>query len=101
MADRVSVSISIGGVLAENQRRKLVDLFVDQGLSLEWDGPDFDFTQFPDDGPLTLYAHEVAWGRMDDLESFCVEYGLPFVRWSGGYPGQFGPERVGVPAAAT
>lgn len=70
MADRVSVSISIGGDLPENQRGKLVGLVVDQGLSLEWDGPDFDFTQFPDDGPLTLYAHEVAWGRLDDLEGF-------------------------------
>jgi hypothetical protein len=69
-------------------------LIVDQGLSLEWDGPDFDVSQFPDNGPLLLYAHEVAWGRMDDLEGFCVENGLPFVRWSGGYSGQFGPERA-------
>src|SRR3546814_10558829 len=38
--------------------------------------------------------HEVAWGRLDGLKAFCLTQALPFVRWSGGYPGQFGPERA-------
>src|SRR3546814_2568025 len=36
-------------------------------LSTEWDGPAFDAAQFPDDAPLMLYAHEVAWGRLDEI----------------------------------
>src|SRR3546814_14515193 len=73
---------------------QLVDLITDEGLSTEWDGPAFDAAQFPDDAPLMLYAHEVAWGRLDGLKAFCLTQALPFVRWSGGYPGQFGPERA-------
>src|SRR3546814_208690 len=94
MADRVSVSITIGGDLAASMRYQLVDLITDEGLSTEWDGPAFDAAQFPDDAPLMLYAHEVAWGRLDGLKAFCLTQALPFVRWSGGYPGQFGPERA-------
>src|SRR3546814_3647863 len=68
MADRVSVSITIGGDLAASMRDQLVDLITDEGLSTEWDGPAFDAAQFPDDAPLMLYAHEVAWGRLDGLK---------------------------------
>lgn len=92
MADRVSVSISIGGDLAATLCDQLVDLIIGEGLSTDWDGPDFDAAQIPTDDALRLYAHEVAWGRLDDLEGFCRDHHLPFVRWSGGYPGQFGPE---------
>ena len=94
MADRVSVTITIGGTLAACQRETLADLIADKGLSIEWDGPPFDASQFPDDVPLMLHAHEVAWGRVETLEAFCVEQGLAFARWSGSYPGQWDPERV-------
>ncbi|MGY4398818.1 hypothetical protein ACVWZA_004028 [Sphingomonas sp. UYAg733] len=92
MADRVSVSIAIGGDLTAGLCNQLVDLITGEGLSTDWDGPDFDASQIPPDDALRLHAHEVAWGRLDDLEGFCVDHHLPFVRWSGGYPGQFGPE---------
>lgn len=92
MADRVSVSIAIGGDLSVSECDGLVDLIVDEGLSTEWDGPAFDASQLPCGDALRLYAHEVAWGRLDALEAFCTQQALPFVRWSGGYPGQFGPE---------
>src|SRR3546814_13882239 len=39
-------------------------------------------------------AHEVAWGRLEALEAFCVTHGLPFARWSGAYAGQWGAERT-------
>ena len=94
MADRVSVTIVIGGVLPASQRETLADLIAHEGLSIEWDGPPFDASQFPDDVPLMLHAHEVAWGRVETLEAFCVEQGLAFARWSGSYPGQWDPERV-------
>lgn len=68
--------------------------FPSEGLSVEWDGPPFDANQLPENAPLTLYAQEVAWGRLDSLEVWCGKQSLPFVRWSGGYSGQFGPERA-------
>ena len=39
-------------------------------------------------------VHEVAWGRFEQLEAFCVKNALPFSRWSGAYPSQWGAERV-------
>lgn len=39
-------------------------------------------------------AHEVAWGRFELLEVFCVRNHLPFARWSGAYAGQWGAERT-------
>ena len=44
--------------------------------------------------PLYLADHEVAWGRFEAIEVFCVDHGLVFARWAGGAPGAFGPERV-------
>ena len=94
MADRVSVSITIGGDLAASERDRFVAIIADEGLSVEWDGPEFEATQLPDEGALTLCAHEVAWGRLDELEAFCIARCLPFARWSGGCPGSFDPERT-------
>lgn len=94
MVDRVSLSITIGGNLAAALRDDLVACIQSEGLALDYDGEDFGAEDFPADGPLCLYAHEVAWGRAEALEGFCVEKRLPFVRWSGGSAAQFGPERA-------
>lgn len=34
------------------------------------------------------------WGMFDDLEQYCTEQHIPFVRWSGSCPGSFGAERI-------
>jgi len=94
MADRVSASIIIGGNLPAALLLDLVRLIGDEGLSTDWDGSDFAASDLPGDGPLRLMAHEVAWGRFDGLEAFCVANGLPFARWAGAYSGQWGAERV-------
>jgi hypothetical protein len=94
MADRVSASIAIGGTLPRDLLPALAELIAHEGLSTEWGGEPFDLAQLPDDGPLALMAHEVAWGRFEELEAFCVEIGLPFARWSGAYPCQWGAERT-------
>jgi len=39
-------------------------------------------------------AHEVANGRFDELEAFCIVHGLPFARWRAACPGQWGAERI-------
>ena len=94
MADRVSATITIGGDVPRDLLLDLSAIINEEGLSTEWDGEDFTLSQLPEDGPLTLMAHEVAWGRFEGLEAFCVTNGLPFTRWSGSYPGQWGAERV-------
>ncbi|PTD16817.1 hypothetical protein [Sphingomonas fennica] len=94
MADRVSASITIGGNLPANLLLDLARVINAEGLSTDWDGSDFTITELPDRQPLTLMAHEVAWGRFEGLEAFCIENGLPFTRWSGAYPGQWGAERT-------
>lgn len=94
MADRVSASITIGGTLPAALLPELLDLIAFEGLSTEWDGEPFDAAELPTDEPLRLMAHEVAWGRFEQLEAFCAEHGLPFARWSGAYAGQWGAERT-------
>ena len=94
MADRVSASIVIGGTIAATDYAELAGVIADEGLSTEWDGEAF----APDDRtigePLSLYAHEVAWGRFETLEAWCVEKDLPLARWSGAYGGEWSAERV-------
>ena len=93
MADRVSASITIGGTLAAALLPNLLAAIDYEGLSTGWDGEPFAADQLPENGPLRLMAHEVAWGRFEELEAFCIANGLPFTRWSGGYGGQWGAER--------
>jgi len=94
MADRVSASIVLGGTITASDYAELSEIIADERLSTEWDGP----TYAPDHRvvgePLSLYAHEVAWGSFDTLEACCVEKKIPFTRWSGAYAGQWGAERV-------
>lgn len=94
MADRVSATITIGGSLPADQLLELAAIIIGEGLSTDWDGEDFSTSQIVPESSLTLRAHEVAWGRFEDLEAFCIAEHLPFVRWSGAYAGQWGAERV-------
>lgn len=65
MADRTSVCLTLGGDLLNIQQDARADLIIAHGLSVEWNGPLFDVTHLAVDAPLTLYAHEVAWGRLE------------------------------------
>ena len=94
MADRVSASIDIGGKVTASLYEELADVIAGEGLSTEWDGPTFEPEHRSLDEPLSLYAHEVAWGRFEDLEAWCIENKLWFARWWGAYQGQWGAERV-------
>lgn len=94
MADRVPVSITIGGNADRSTFAELAALIAMEGLSTEWDGPSFEPGHRAVGDAVSLYAHEVAWGRVEALESFCAEKGLPFVRWSGSYPGEWSAERI-------
>jgi hypothetical protein len=94
MADRVSASITIGGVLDVAAYHELAIVIAEEGLSTEWDSATFAPDHRTEDEPLRLYAHEVPWGRFERLELYCANAGLPFARWSGGYGGEWGAERV-------
>ena len=94
MADRVSATITIGGSVSAELLLDLAAVIIGEGLSTEWDGEEFTVAQLVPDSALMLMAHEVAWGRFEDLEAFCASEHLPYVRWSGAYAGQWGAERV-------
>lgn len=94
MADRVSATITLGGTLPAEQLPDLVATINGEGLSTEWGGEEVTLSQLATGGALTLMAHEVAGGQFDELEAFCLAEGLSFARWSGGYGGSWGAERV-------
>ena len=94
MADRVSASIVIGGAVSPEQFDVLSDLIASHDLSIEWDGPAFAPDERVEGEPLRLYAHETPWGMFDDLEQYCCDQHIPYVRWSGACAGSFGAERI-------
>ena len=94
MADRVSVSIMIGGLLSRDLLSQFVEAIAADGAALDWDGTPFALDALADEVALNLCANEVAWGRFETIEEFCTKAGLSFVRWSGGSAGSFSPERV-------
>lgn len=94
MADRVSASIAIGGILPRSLLDELTRTIHDEGARLDWEGESFVADAIPADASLELMAHEVAWGRFSRLEEFCHEHGLSYVRWSGGCSGSFAAERI-------
>ena len=94
MADRVSASIVLGGTITAAAFAQLAALVEREGLSTEWDGEPFQPADHRPGESLSLYAHEVAWGRFEKLEEWCTAHGVPFARWSGAYGGNWGAERV-------
>ena len=94
MADRVSATITIGGVLPRSLLDEFTRAINDEDARLDWEGEPFTANAIPASEPLELMAHEVAWGNFTRLEAFCQQNGLSYVRWSGGCSGSFGPERV-------
>lgn len=94
MADRASATILIGGVLPP----ELIDPFLGT-IALErgfdgWEEAPVDAGAFDREAPLEVCGYELAGGVFEQLEAFCVEHRLAFVRSSGSCPGAFGPERV-------
>ena len=92
MADRMAVEIEIGGPVP---RRLVDDLIVairSEALSLCSDEGPFTATTADQllelssrdgrQGTLHLLEHEVAWGRLEELESFLIEHGIAFDRWT-------------------
>lgn len=94
MADRASASIVIGGKVTPAQFAQLCLLFEHNDLRMEWDGEPFASAHLPQGEPLRLYAQETPWGMFDDLEQYCCNERISYLRWSGSCPGSFGAERI-------
>jgi hypothetical protein len=94
MADRVSVSFALGGTLSGEAYLELVAVIAAEGLSIEWDGAAFEPPHRKVGEPLALFANEVAWGKVEALETFCADHGLPYRVWSGGFFAEWGAERL-------
>jgi hypothetical protein len=93
MADRVSVTIKIGGTVKPPHRDQFLKLIESYALTTFEDDP-FDPAALPLEGPLELAGTEIAWGRLDNLEAFCIEHGLAFARWCDSCPGAWEAERL-------
>jgi hypothetical protein len=94
MADRVSANITIGGTVTADQFAAISDMIMWNDLRTDWDGPEFSRDQIVEGQPLALHAHEEPWGMFDDIEQYCSDHGIAYIRWSGGCAGSFGPERI-------
>lgn len=101
MADRVPASIRIGGQMSRAVFAEFVLAITSDGLSLEWGGAPFEAEQRVAGEPLELFDDSCAWGKIDNLEAFCVAHGLPFVRWAGSCPGEWSCERLVFRGAGT
>ncbi len=94
MADRVSVAITIGGTITAAEYLELAGLAALECLSTDWGGELFEPDHRKPGEALRLVAHEVAWGRLDGVEAWCIAHAAPFARWSGGHGCDWGAERV-------
>jgi len=93
MADRVSVTITIGGDLPRAELDAFCAAVDAYAMSDPGEAP-FDRAMITGDAPLELTGHEIAWGRLDELEDFCTAHALPFTRWCDAYPGSWEAERL-------
>ncbi|KKW92494.1 hypothetical protein [Sphingobium chungbukense] len=94
MVDRTAASIVIGGNVSAADYALLIEMIASYDLRTEWEGEPFDPAQRAIGEALSLYDQYAAWGRFDRLESWCIDKGLPFVRWCGGYCSQWGSQRL-------
>src|SRR3546814_772183 len=93
-AVRSSVAFRIGGFLSPVLVPGFLAAVGSDGAFTDWEGTACDPDDLDPSVPLYLADHEVAWGRFEAIETFCVDHALVFARWAGGASGAFGPERV-------
>lgn len=118
MAERTNAVISIGGQVSRSQRlymplqdktddgstvlMGLVGCLHDDRGSDEFGNPPIPPNSFEgillndyldDNGLLTLRAEDICNGEFEETERFCMDYGIPFDRWSATC-GEYPPENV-------
>ena len=98
MANRVSASLKVGGVLPSSALAEFIELILEQNLGPDWDeyfDDEADLSVHLADGAegVTFYAHEVAGGEFEDLQAFCLRQGLTYVLTYDGFGGEWAPGR--------
>lgn len=94
MADRVSVTLRIGGMLPADRVPDLMAAIAADDAGADWEGDPVTLDWVVAGETLVLVGTEVAWGIFEEIEGFARRSGLVYARWSGGASGSFGPERV-------
>ena len=94
MADRVSVTLRLGGMLPVERVPDLMAAIAADDAGADWEGDPVTLDRVVAGETLVLVGTEVAWGIFEEIESFARSAGLAYARWSGGASGSFGPERV-------
>ncbi|HST57569.1 MAG TPA: hypothetical protein VLK84_02705 [Longimicrobium sp.] len=83
MENRIPAHISIGGNLAATLINVFYDTVADEGVGFEWGESICSLQQFLEvlhhGTVLDLYHVDAAFGQLENLESFCREYGLIYV----------------------
>lgn len=87
MGDRTYTSIEFSGVISEEQADELAQLLSDQGC--EANDEQFDLRNALAEGS-SFYDGECNYAQMDDIESWCVENNVAYLKmWEPG--GGYGP----------
>ncbi len=98
MADRVSASLKVGGVLPSSALPELIELIQQEGVGPDW-GESFqtegDLLAHLRNGAsgVTFYAFRVRNGEFEDLQDFCARHGLTYVLSFDGLGGGWAPGR--------
>ncbi|MFY9348901.1 MAG: hypothetical protein WBL20_05325 [Sphingobium sp.] len=94
MADRSPVQITIGGKIPIASIPDLIDMIaLDHALTLDSEEP-VDESHFVMGQLLELAIAEAAGGSAENIEDFCVQHSIAFVRNAGGCCASYGPHRV-------
>jgi len=94
MSDRAPASITIGGTLPLILLSSLVAAIeIDNGRA-DWEGEPVEEGAIESGQILEVFATELRGGIFEDIECFCLQHKLPFVRSSASCVGVFGPERA-------
>jgi hypothetical protein len=94
MADRVSVTLRLGGTLSADRVPDLMAAIAADDAGADWEGEPVTLDRVVAGETLVLVGTEVAWGIFEEIEGFARRAGLVYARWAGGACGSFGPERV-------
>lgn len=91
MADCCPAEITIGGVLKFEDREAFLQELEQDGLAYDYDGEPVDsieemLKQLGPDGTIKLYNNDVVGGQFDNVEQFCQEHGLAYIRHNDGHP---------------
>ncbi|PKP99097.1 MAG: hypothetical protein CVT74_08935 [Alphaproteobacteria bacterium HGW-Alphaproteobacteria-13] len=94
MTDRVSATIRIGGAIRSDLIEPLIDAIEGDHGMLDWIGKTVDASDFVDGATLEICAHGLIGGQFDQVEDFCNQHRIPYVRNSDPCVGAFSAQHA-------